>query len=528
MNKGKIVLRSLAALLAVGMTGGVLTACGGDTGGTSTTDSTTAAETTAAETTAADGDSAAAAAEGTGELCEADAAYVNAQFEKIKPEDMAIFTPHDLGGIELTALNTGVDPEGESLQAEDKAEEKAEVQANLDRIQAKYNVKIKFTKVSAEWDDIPNELVKSIASGQPLADMFGGYRVWLPQLVANDALVDTTEALKDSTYAAKYKETSTWLNKNWGVGTGVGGEGLLYNRKMIKDVGMEKTPTEMFMEGKWSFDDFYNYCVELKSKLKADEYPLYIDPYYWVLYTTASNGIQIVDGEGKLHFTDDAFVESMEALQKLKDANLLRPSNVNAEGKADYWTTPSETFDAGKEVAMTHRAAWQADGLKGKVDFGMVGYPWGANVTVTPNAEDPSQTYKSLSDSYASTYFDGMCKWFVKGAEQKGKLSDIMDMWLDWDNQAFMVKDYNTLAAGGELVNKDAGKPRWFNDEKDIEVYDFLLTRERFEPAASVSSIAETNKVVRNIFDNNLAIRSTLEAEVQASQAEMQKAGYCN
>ena len=35
-----------------------------------------------------------------------------------------------------------------------------------------------------------------------------------------------------------------------------GTEGLVYNKAMIEEAGMEFTPTEMFLNGTWSYDDF--------------------------------------------------------------------------------------------------------------------------------------------------------------------------------------------------------------------------------------------------------------------------------
>ena len=35
-----------------------------------------------------------------------------------------------------------------------------------------------------------------------------------------------------------------------------GTEGLVYNKAMIEEAGMEFTPTEMFLNGIWSYDDF--------------------------------------------------------------------------------------------------------------------------------------------------------------------------------------------------------------------------------------------------------------------------------
>lgn len=499
--------RVLSALISTALLGGVLSACGGD-GGSAGTSGTSSAETSSASS--ASGDAGSSSGSASGALCEADQKYADWGSGSIKEADMALFPAKDLKGETIRLLNLGVDPKGEAI-ADDEMR-KADAQANLERIEAKYNCKIEFVTLSSTFEEIPNEVIKSIASGQPVADVLGGYYQWLPQLVAGEALMDMSSVITSDKYVEKYIDMGTWSNTVWSLGSGVGGEGLIYNRKMIKDAGMEKTPTEMFMEGKWSYDDFFDYCVELKSKLKADEYPFYIDPYYWIIFATAANGTSVVNNDGTLNYTTDGFVEAVEFLQKLKDNNLIRPSNADENGAPSYWSTPAETFDTGKEVAMTHRAAWQADGLVGKVDFGWVGYPWGSQIQVTGD-------YTTLPDNYHSAFFDGMNYYFLKGTEKGRNMEDVLSMLMDYDNHAFMLK---------ARPEEKAKAPTWLDDEDDVTVYQFVNAREALDPVSALSNLGKITigKTVRSIYNDNLAIRSTLESVYPQDQASLKSAGF--
>lgn len=432
--------------------------------------------------------------------------------------DSALFPKGDLKGATIKMLNVagGGDPNTEGMEEL----EKSDLEAKLKRMEEKYNCKYEWAHLAVEWAEIPNEVIKSVAAGQPLADFFEGSRMWLPQLAANDVVVDLTEVLKAKPYAeTKYVENVSWLGKKYGIGTGVGGEGLIYNRKMIMDAGMEKTPSELFRDGKWGYDDFYNYCVELKSKLKKDEYPFYVAPYYWALFATAANGAELVKTDGTVNIASQPVIEVMEFLQKMVDANLVRPANVDDKGEPDYWGTPSATFDAGIEVAMAHRASWQAAGLVDKVDFGFVPYPWGPQVKVTGD-------YTTIPENYKTTFYDAGAKMMLKGAEKKGDLGIMLDMYMDLVEFAFIVKDAENLKKGEIYSNSAQGEPRWFNNDLDVELFDWSLSRERFEPVASVNSLTGTEKVMTDIINEKKAVRSSLEAQLQVAQAAMKDAGY--
>lgn len=498
--KSKKIL-SLILTMAVGTS--LFTGCGGNDN--SQTANTTAS--TAAETTKSDNETTTAAEETTLSELEEKSQYFPAG--DLKGATFKILKHN--GGVEI-------DPNAEKIDEFDKADREARIAA----VEKKYNCKIELVSVTGNYDDIPSEIIKSYASGQPIADLVDIDGMWLTQLVSNNVLYDMTDVIKDKPYGKKWVENATWLDKVYGVGSGMGGEGLVYNRKMIKDAGMEKTPSEMFAEGKWSYDDFYAYCSELKSKLKENEYPFFIDPLYWGLFASAANGVHVINNDGTMGYTEEPFIECMEFLQKLDNAGFIRPTNMSEDGTPDYWQTPGATFDQGQEVVMTHRGGWQMAALVDKVDFGFVPYPWGSNIEFT--SDGSKEAYKALPDNYQATYYNSRVEVLIKGVENKGDPAVIMDMFLELLDKSDAVKDYNNEKAG--IVEVKPSNSNFFSDDLDLELYEWMLSRERLELMQSVKPVVRIGKVFEDIINEKKPVRATLEAQAQADEAAMKDAGW--
>lgn len=430
-----------------------------------------------------------------------------------------LYPAYDLGGETITLLKhndlAAKDPNSKDIEEVEKEDR----QANLDRIEKKYNVKLKFVDVPTDvWEDIPKEIISAYAAGKPVADVMDVYFQFVGSYVANDILYDFSEIINQrDTYNEKYD--FVWKGKTWGVAAGMGGEGLFYNMDMIKKLGMEKTPAEMFDEGKWAYDDFYQYCLDMKSKMGENEYPLYVSPGYWQLFATAANGVQILSPEGKLNYLDKNFLETMEFLQKLVKDGLCRVANAGTEaGKYDTWGTGAATFDAGVEVAMSHRSGWQVEGLVDKFELGFVPYPWGPNVSIEKSGE--SGAYKTLSDNYKTSYFDGQAITLTKGAEKKADPKGIITMVTDLMGWEYMHKDYVPEEKELEL--------RYFNNMLDAELFDYSKSIERWEPYNSIDLTLTLGTKLSGIFYAGESLRSTYESCFNADMAALIEAGYAS
>lgn len=431
------------------------------------------------------------------------------------------FEARDLGGITITALDINslheMNPEQEELE-DFEIEEK---QAHLDAIQDKYNVTIEFVPApEVDWEEIPNEMVKRYVSGDPVADIQDYSYQYLQTLVQNGVLYDHSSFIGDLGIAPRFLQTGDWLESNYGIGTFVGGEGILYNREMIEEAGMEMEPNEMFATGQWDYDHFYDYCEELKNNLGEDDYPFFIDPYYWFLFAPAANGTSLITDEGA-NYKDEAVLEALEFLPKLYDAGFVRDADLTEEGYMDFWGTPANTFEQGVEVVMTHRAAWQARPLVDQLDFGFVPYPWGSNVTVENVGEEDA--YKTLSDNYAVTVFDAQMKSMTNGIQDKADPEDVFVMFMDLINHDFILQSVIDEEAEDAEVD-----PRWFSTELDAELFEFSISRERLERYVGLTrggmlSIAGD---YYDVFFEDASVRGVMDAGYQADQNALIESGF--
>lgn len=505
--------RIIALMMSVVLVGAALVGCAGNTDGTTTAGSTADSGETTEDAT---GESSEDVSEETTDGTEEPA-------ETTETEDTTeAFPAYDLGGATITALDINSinarNPEADELEDYDVTER----QEHLDAIQDKYNVTIEFVPGPAvEWAEVPNELVRAYTAGEPYADIMDVSYTYLMTLATNGILNDNNDWIGDMPFAERYVETGTWLGSNYGIGTFVGGEGILYNRAMIEAAGMEMEPNEMFARGMWSYDDFFEYSEELSNNLPEGDYPFFIDPYYWFLFGPSANGTFLVSDQG-VNYQDDAVVETLEFLDKLWDAGLVREANLNDEGNPNYWGTPGQTFEQGVEVAMTHRASWQAAGLVDSIDFGFVPYPWGSNVSTETVGELDS--YKTLSDNYSVTVYDAQFKTMTNGVGDKADPEGVFNMFMELIGHEFIVTEY--YASGSD----DEGEvdPRWFSTELDAELYEFSIGRERMETYAAMSSMFSLAGDYYDVFFEDASVRSVIDAATPVDQAAMVEAGYVN
>ena len=403
----------------------------------------------------------------------------------------------------------------------------------------KYNCTFEFYEPTVEYDEFTTEWLQSIASGHPAWHITNNFSaMWLITMTVNGGLEDISKALETLEIPEIFKKTVTAGDGVYGFVTSYQGtEGLVYNKAMIEEAGMEYTPTEMFMNGKWSYDDFYDYMVELQSKLPEGTYAFFIDPNYWNIFASAANGTQHVDNLLNITMTEEPYIETMEFLQKLWNAGVCRMPNVTESGSYDNWGTPGATFDQGVEVAMTHRATWQMGGLNNNgVDWGFVPYPWGSNVTCTGD-------YTTLSDTYRAAFYDYGCMGnILAGVEndfpgiEKDYLIEALtnltyDLFVGEEKQAELA----AKAAGIEDENAEIDMGA-FNYEEDAIVYNWLLDRTVYNNSSTISDYTECSyndhpninwfgNAIRFAVYDNLSMRAVLESIAPQIDACLTEAG---
>lgn len=454
-----------------------------------------------------------------------------------------IFPAYDMGGVELTMLKynslTGLDPESVNTKNEDGTEneakviEKAEKQARKEAIEAKYNVKITFVDPpSSDWDTLAPEIIMKWTNGTPVADIMDAYSSFGLDYVQNGILYDFTNDFKANPVIDS-RNYFTWLGSQWGVRFGQAGWGLWYNKDMIEELGMEKTPAEMFAEGHWSYAEALAYMKEMKNKMtNPDDYPFYAPPWYYLILAPGGNGTACMDVEtGALTYADDPFIEVCQFYADCVKEGVMPALVKNEEGawtdgkeavNVNYWAV--DTFAKNTKFAIALYEAWRADGINKpdhQFDIGYVPFPWGSRITIDQSKIGQPDAYLTLSDNYTCNYYDNTMLVMVKGIEKKVNPVHAMSMLLDW-------KDAKSAMAGyvepEGTVRTGAG---WIEDGIDKDLYFFALSRAKWDPHSQLP-FEESGLGGTYTFYSGKDFRSQLWARYNEEQPFLIEKGYSN
>jgi len=295
------------------------------------------------------------------------------------------FTPEDLGGITVR-INQG-DPE----LIEDEAA-RAEMMARRDWVEQTFNITMEFNFVEAlfEWAEVPEQVIASVAANDPVVHAFRGTNstLWLPTLARAGVLVEDNGWIRENfppnwwAVAGEFDGTIFGFESQFPYAANMG---LLYNRPMILAAGMEYTPSEMFMQGRWSHDDFYEYMSLLNERLPADVVPLAAPHNQLAMGFAFANGTSLKNPATNLPvYLEESFLEVVRFMQRLAESGIMAPPGFNAEAEvwswaADFFPPPRPRFHE-ENSAMVISQRFQFYESSGYIEHGFVPYPWGSNV----------------------------------------------------------------------------------------------------------------------------------------------------
>lgn len=396
-------------------------------------------------------------------------------------------------------------------------------------VEEKYNIKLE--KAAMEGYDGTNDddlLITSIAAGDPATDIISVNPESMITLFLNNVLFDISDYKEELQIGSIYTDVASWQGKCYGVSYDNIGDAwvLVYDRQLLKDIGMEKTPTEMFIEGKWDYESAKAYMTEMKSKLPADTYPIGQYPYHYAVMAASANGAPIIGSDGVLNFTNDAFIEAMNFYQELEEDGLAYPAAQIT--KEDGSTGYDYAYAVDDERIVLKRAeSWQLGGLS--YEYGIVLWPWGSNVTCTGD-------YTTLSDTYgvAGSYW-GFNAVVDASVEKLGIPGEVLtQISYDYitqsanDGKAWM-HDAWVAEQEGSFTNVGAefGDPRSFYTEEDVELYDWAHARfvADYSWGFSSAEIIDAYTPFKEVFYDYKDVRSTLESYYNEGKAALEEIG---
>lgn len=400
---------------------------------------------------------------------------------------------YDFGGQEIKVYGN----RWNDLNPENAADHAIEIDA-AKQVEEKYNVKLVYSAPSGyDGYNQLDTIIASVNAGEGFANIIGLDMDALIGAISGGFLAEITDSVDDLEIGSLYTDAATWDGKCYGVTFDNIGDTyvMVYSRDYLEEIGMDVTPTEKFMAGEWSYDEFKEYLTELKAKLPEGMYPISMHYYHWATMAGAANGVVGISNDGTFGINNEAYIEALEFYKDLMASGLAAPMAIE-------WSEENDTYgvdipmELGKDCVITRVEAWELGGLKDKAgEWGVVYWPWGSNVTCDGD-------YTTLSENYlTSQAYWGVNAVLSDAEKQTGIPADVLTK---------ISKDYydilNPTAAAarkaaydaeqaGETpeIGYEAGTVRQFCTVEDYELYDWGHSRVTYDWAKTFDDADMTN-----------------------------------
>lgn len=287
----------------------------------------------------------------------------------------------DLSGKTITIATS-------SINEDDPTSDEAIADANTAR-EKKATMLDEFQKetgVALEFVELPQEeqletITQSVVAGDPVADVVRVSGDTYQQLVASDTLSDISEFSKEEMKNGDLPTTWSFdagqvFDKYYGVSRDLAPnpEMLVYDKSLLTQAGVEKTPLQMYTDGEWNWENARQYFLDIQTAI-GDDYTVWsAEPYFVAKYGIASNGVVPITPDGQVNLTDDKVYEALDFYKGLYDDGIMK-FYLDEEG-APIWAEAEADWEGGKSV-FTTLEGWRSDVAIRNTDkeYGFVPYP---------------------------------------------------------------------------------------------------------------------------------------------------------
>lgn len=328
----------------------------------------------------------------------------------------------------------------------------------------KHNVKIYYVPYpdNAAWGPARvNAMIQAQINGKPLADVY--YHIssdWIPSLVNGGAIGAVDEFLEPGAIGENINPTvrqaSQYARKTYGFSAGGLSieSGFYYNSDLAAGIGLEN-PTDMYLDGRWTWDNFYNWAVQARAALKSGEYVLGGSLTYYAENLVPLNGGEFINEERQqVLFNRAEALEAYNYIKKLYDAQLFEPNRAYDAGSVE-WKSGKVLFHPGHFWFLGASNRWGGEGDKKALNFKLGFVPFPMN-----------DEYKANGGEYRSPVYGPSFPVMAGGLTQQKK-ELVFNVW--YDLQRWVSKEQ------GEREFKNILKERLEGDnyvDAYLQVYD--------------------------------------------------------
>ena len=436
------------------------------------------------------------------------------------------FPATDLGGITLRWVGFGNPYDDNEVYAARASERRA-------RVEERFNVTLEFIEnddivaIAGGWGDVPDVMMASVAAGNPIAHLFrGNAGYWFPTLANNGYLVSMDSALRTRlpwSFFEYFGESTDGIAYGFNYQPAYSWNIMTYNRDMLRRVGMEMMPSDMFREGRWSLDDFYEYLVELNALLPDDVYALGIHQSWWKRMAVFANGGYIVNPRTRVPgLLMEETLEPLVFLQRLVQEGLfIQPGWIPADAdpppaiEGGFWSwgpamiggSHTDLF-ADERSAIASLAPWDFGWVGERFEFGIVPPPWGSNVTFPGDWRD-----LKTHTPYKSQFNDATANMIIRGTPDVVTPDVFINMIFTWyEGRALnLVNIHDDLAETGGILR--LGSSQYLFTPGDVELWEWYASNSVFEIMdGSNYWILPMSEAWLNTLGGTRDFRSTFEA----------------
>lgn len=244
------------------------------------------------------------------------------------------------------------------------------------------NIVVEAYPQDAEWGE-PRWKYIELKAADKVAD-FDLYTVpdsKIGRFVDAGALIDVTDwyALYGNNYMDPvYRISGSYDRRLYSITAGESGiyNVMYYNINLLEELGMDKTPAELFLAGEWTYSKFKDYAIAAQAKLKekGDDYWAVSgnSPYYWVGMANAG-GVKLADVTSlELDLKNPISIAAADTLKAIKKAGAMDPAK-EIDGGVTSWNNSRALFSSGDLWFVNTSNRWKED-LWGAGDLTKYGY----------------------------------------------------------------------------------------------------------------------------------------------------------
>ena len=205
--------------------------------------------------------------------------------------------------------------------------EQLEKQLLQREVEERLNVTIVYRPypISASWGPSRiTAIIQSSLAGDPLADIYASVSDWTQQLVDGNAIVsiDPYLNINGQNISSSFLETGSYHGQHYGFETGnINVDiGLYFNENLINSLGVDN-PTELYLDGLWTWSRFDTWATEVQTLLTAQANDMYalggMLPLYAESMVPLNSGRLIDLNTGRVAFAQTPALETYAFLSSL-------------------------------------------------------------------------------------------------------------------------------------------------------------------------------------------------------------------